>query len=426
MSDLPKLRVVACAFAFCPPGSVDFKGGEDTLGWNLVKQITRFHEVWVLTDADHRYSVESGISEEKLSNIHPCYVGLPRILRRLKNIQGGIQLYYLLWQIKAYFVAKRMHSKYKFDLFHHITYANDWMQSFTGAFLKVPYIRGPGGGSHRTPKGFYTEYPISGRIWEGIRSVGQKIFKSDPIFIKGHNRASRILVCIHESLASMPKKLVNKTELFPVNGISDSDLKRNSVGASDMDCFRIITAGSLLRIKGIGLAKKSFALFANKYGNSELCIVGDGPELNRLTRLVSSVNMGDKVRFTGALPREDLLDEILKSDVFLFPSLRDGGGAVVVEAMASGKPTVCLDIGGPGIHINEKCGIKIKPISPDIAVQEIAESLELLYLNRDYCIQLGYAAQQRAAESYHWDNLGERLNFIYYQATSANLVGDQL
>ena len=426
MVDNSKWKVLACAFAFCPPGTIHFKGGEDTLGWNLVKQIARFHEVWVLTDADHRESVESGIRDEKSSNIHPCYVGMPAILKKLKNIQGGIQLYYFLWQIKVYFVAKKLHSKHNFDIFHHITYANDWMQSFTGAFLKIPYIRGPGGGSHRTPKGFQSEYPISGRIWEIMRTVGQKIFRADPIFIKGHNRAKRILVCIHESMAGMPNKWLDKTELFPVNGVSDQDLKRRNLDSFTPDCFRIISAGSLLRIKGFGLAIKSFAMFSKKYRNSELWIVGQGPELDRLTRLVSSVNLEGKVKFTGRLSREDLLDEICKSDVFLFPSLRDGGGAVVVEAMAQGKPTVCLDIGGPGMHIDSKCGVKIKPTSPDKAVKEIAEALETLYLNSDYSTELGYAAKGRATQFYHWDTLGDRLKSIYCQAIATSPGGDQL
>lgn len=66
---------------------------------------------------------------------------------------GGFQLYYYLWQIKAYLEACRHHRRPGFKIFHHITDANDWMASFLGAFLPTPYARGPKGGSHRTPKG---------------------------------------------------------------------------------------------------------------------------------------------------------------------------------------------------------------------------------------------------------------------------------
>ena len=86
-----------------------------------------------------------------------------------------------------------------FDAFHHVTYANDWMASYIGALLPVPYIRGPGGGAHRTPKGFEEEYQLGGRVWEKVRVAGQWIFRHDPAFLIGQNRASAILVCHDES-----------------------------------------------------------------------------------------------------------------------------------------------------------------------------------------------------------------------------------
>src|SRR5260370_28570115 len=78
----------------------------------------------------------------------------------LRGIQGGIQIYAYVWQVKAYFVARRLHRRFPFDIFHHITYANDWMASFIGALLPVPYVRGPGGGAHRTPRELLQEYTV--------------------------------------------------------------------------------------------------------------------------------------------------------------------------------------------------------------------------------------------------------------------------
>jgi glycosyltransferase involved in cell wall biosynthesis len=100
-------------------------------------------------------------------------------------------------------------------------------------------------------------------------------------------------------------------------------------------------------------------------------------------------------------------------DVFLFPSLRDGGGAVVIEAMSMGKPVVCLDTGGPGMHITDECGLKITPRSPDHAVHELAQALEKLYLDEHLRLTLGKAARRRVEQHYQWDKLGERLHRIY-------------
>ena len=81
--------------------------------------------------------------------------------------------------------------------------------------------------------------------------------------------------------------------------------------------------------------------------------------------------------------------------------------------MAVGKPVVCLDAGGPGLHINEDCGIKITPASPEDTAHDLAQALERLYLDEELRIELGEAARQRVYQMYHWDRLGERLMEIY-------------
>ena len=81
--------------------------------------------------------------------------------------------------------------------------------------------------------------------------------------------------------------------------------------------------------------------------------------------------------------------------------------------MSVGTPVVCLDIGGPGMHITEDCGIKITPRSPNKTVDGLAEALEQLYTDREFLSDLGRAARQKAGQMYTWENLGERLMKIY-------------
>ena len=203
---MTRRRILACAFTCCPPGTPGFSGGEDVLGWNLIQQIAQTHEVWALTQAVDRPNIEQGLSDHPVEGLHFHYVGLPQWLGPLLKFQGGHQLYYYLWQIKAYLSARKLHQKLGFDLFHHITYANDWMVSFIGALLPIPYVRGPGGGAHRTPKGLEHEYPLGGRLWEKVRTVGQWLFRHDPLFIMGQSRAGAILVCNRDSVGKIPRK----------------------------------------------------------------------------------------------------------------------------------------------------------------------------------------------------------------------------
>jgi len=333
------------------------------------------------------------------------------------RVQGGHQIYYHLWQIRAYFAARALNKQYRFHIFHHVTYANDWLASFIGALLPLPYIRGPGGGAHRTPSGLQGEYPFSGRIWELIRRVGQNVLRHDPVYIKGHRRASTILVCNRESMEQLPKNWAKKAEIFPVSGISSGDFEiAQPARKSGSTHFRLLSAGSLIKIKGFGLAIKAFGAFRQSTPDSSLTIVGSGPEKPRLEGLVQTLGLESSVHFIDWMPRSQLLGEMAKCDAFLFPSLRDGGGTVVVEAMAMGRPVVCLDNGGPGMHITEEYGIKVEPGSQDETVQRLQQALKKLHQDENLRVALGRAAKKRALEFYEWDALGERLANIYENA----------
>ena len=144
-----------------------------------------------------------------------------------------------------------------------------------------------------------------------------------------------------------------------------------------------------------------------------MTIVGSGPEEERLRNLIRSYDLTEKVELSGALPRLDLLQKMASSDVLLFPSLRDGGGTVVIEAMSAAKPVICLDVGGPGLHVTKECGIKVTPTSTPETVESLANALERLYLDQDLRVKLGKAGRERVLELYHWDRLGARLMEIY-------------
>jgi len=416
------MRVLTCTFTCCPPGTQNFRGGEDLLGWNLLNQIARFHQVWTITHAPDRSSIEEGLKAEPQPNIHFQYVGLPSPLRPLLRIQGGHQFYYHLWQVKAYFAARRIHREIHFDLFHHITYANDWLANFIGAFLPVPYIRGPGGGAHRTPKGFEKEYSITGRLWEKVRSLGQWVFRHDPFFLIGQRRARAILVCNHESMSRIPHKWVHKAHLYPVSGVSSQDLAHSSPSRTNQREFRVLSAGTLIRVKGFGLAIKTFKKFVDLHPGAHFSIIGSGPEETRLRTLVRREQLQDKVHFLGWKPHHELISEMASHDVFLFPSLRDGGGTVVIEAMAAGMPVICLDTGGPGVHVTPETGLKVAASSPRQAVDDLALALQQLYLDEKLRLNLGTAARERAQQLYLWDRLGERLMEIYQEGLNPNVT----
>jgi glycosyltransferase involved in cell wall biosynthesis len=172
----------------------------------------------------------------------------------------------------------------------------------------------------------------------------------------------------------------------------------------------------LVPLKGFDLALRAFRILAEKHPEAEFTIVGKGPELNRLESLIHELGLEKQARIEGWMPREHLMASMRSSDVFLFASLRDGGGLVVVEAMAAGKPVICFDLGGPGLHVNGECGFKVPARDPDQAVRDMAFALEKLASDHKSCAQMGRAAFGRARQVYDWDRITARIIAAYEQA----------
>jgi glycosyltransferase involved in cell wall biosynthesis len=414
-----KLRILICAYACMSDVGSTRPGGGDLMAWNMIKALSRVHRLWVLTAAQNRPAIEAALRSEPLPDVTFEYVSLPRILAPLLESQGALQFYAYLWQWKAYPVAKKLHRHVRFDLFHHLTYENDWMASIIGALLPVPYVRGPGGGAHRIPPAFLEEFSFGERVADWRREYGQWGFRHDPFFILSQSRAKAILVCNHEAWDAVPHRWKHKTQLMTVNGVAKEFLNGSTAPEGPGRRFQILSAGRLIRLKGFDLAIRGFKLFSAKVPDSEFTIVGDGPDLLRLRGLVSQLGLQGQVRFETWMPREELLGKMRSCDVFLFTSLRDGGGLVVVEAMASGKPVVCLDLAGPAFHINQECGIKIPARSPDESIELMAQALERLYRDRELRMKMGEAGRARAEQVYTWDRLGDRILKLYEEVLGA-------
>jgi glycosyltransferase involved in cell wall biosynthesis len=422
-----KLQLLIGAYACAADPSTRFFGGGDLLAWNLVRRLGQTHRLWVLTASQNRQAIEAALKADRLPGVQFVYVDLPGWLHFLLRHQGGIQLYAYLWQWRAYFVARRLHQQVRFHAFHHLTYENDWMASIIGALLPVPYVRGPAGGAHRVPKKFRRQFPVRSHLWEYVRMALQWVFRHDPFFALGHERAKVLLMANHEALDALPARWRKKAQLLSVSGVSPSSIPHDLASTPSHAQFRLLTAGRLVPLKGFDLAVRAFGVFLDRLRRegqgkgTELRIVGDGPERSRLQELIKGLRLEDRVHMVNWMAREELFREMVECDVLLFPSLRDGGGLVVVEAMAAGKPVVCLDLGGPGLHVTEACGVKVPAHSPEQAVQDLAAALARLYLDPALRQQMGRAARQRAEQVYDWDCVSERVIEAYKQAVPTAL-----
>jgi glycosyltransferase involved in cell wall biosynthesis len=110
------------------------------------------------------------------------------------------------------------------------------------------------------------------------------------------------------------------------------------------------------------------------------------------------------------MPREEVLGEYRNNTAFIFPSLHDSGGLVVLEALADGLPVVCLKLGGPGTLVNNSCGIVIEASarSEDEVVASLADAMVRLAKEPAFTAELASQAPARAVEL-SWENAVRKL-----------------
>ncbi|MEM6943576.1 MAG: glycosyltransferase, partial [Pseudomonadota bacterium] len=137
-------------------------------------------------------------------------------------------------------------------------------------------------------------------------------------------------------------------------------------------------------------------------GRLVLDIVGDGPEMPALRALVERLGLGDAVVFHGWRPHGAVQEILVGSDLYAFPSIREFGGAVVLEAMALGVAPLIVDYGGPAEHVTAETGFKIPMGDRETIVARLRERLADLVQRPDDLLSFGRAARERVLEKYTW------------------------
>lgn len=111
--------------------------------------------------------------------------------------------------------------------------------------------------------------------------------------------------------------------------------------------FKFITIGFLDPKKNFTLLIEAMHVLKNKGIFAELMIIGDGPEYDTIKEQIDDLDLNDRVTLFGSATHEEIITQLSESDCFLSSSLVETFGIVVIEAMASGLPSVVTRSGGP-------------------------------------------------------------------------------
>lgn len=405
------LKILMSAYA-CEPGV----GSEPGVGWKVAREMSRRHEVWVITRINNGPVIEPELARDPAPGLHFVYYDLPPWARFWKRRQRGVQLYYYLWQVGVYFVARRLCRRVDFDLAQHVTFVKYWAPSFI-ALLPLPFVWGPVGGGESAPGSLRRNVSLRGKAYEALRNLARWVGEQDP-FVKLSARRSALALATTEETAARLRRLgAADVRLFSQLGASEAELERiGRCAASDGGTVRFLSIGRLLHWKGFHLGLCAFARAG--IPNSEYWIVGDGPERGRLGALARRLGVASRVKFWEELSREQVFRRLGECSALVHPSLHDSGGMVCLEAMGAGRPVICLDLGGPAVQVTEKTGFKVPATTPEETVDGLAQAMSAVARDPELRLGMGRAALARVEEHFTWHKKGEQLDEFYAEVVA--------
>ena len=394
----------------------------------MVRELAKYHQIWVLTRENNRPAIEVELARQPMPNLQVVYTNPPAPLHRWDRGKQAVHLHYFLWQLAAYRLARQLYQEIDFDLSHHITYGRYCAPSFL-ALLPIPFIWGPVGGGETAPYSFWADFDGRGRLYELLRDLSRWTGELNPLVQFTARRSAIALACTTETADRLAKIGAKQIEMLSgQTGISPEELIQLKVlaktSASPRQTVRFLSLGRLLHWKGFHLGLRAFA--EAKLPNAEYWVVGEGPELERLEALADQLKIGDRVRFLGSLPRDKALSVLADCDVLIHPSLHDFSPTVCLEAMAAGKPVLCLDLGGPAIQITEETGCRVTASDPEQVVKNMAIAIGRLASDSELRSRMGEAGQNRVSEFYNWESRGQVLIELYQQISSRENPLDQI
>lgn len=428
MSTLRSLKVLLIAYA-CRPGI----GSEPEVGWQYAQALASLHEVWVVTRPDNAQALSAALAalpQPTNSRIHIVYHDIPRMLRFRKPGQRGYELLYYIWLLTAIPRIRRLHREVGFDIAHHLTVAKYSMFSPI-SFLEVPFIWGPVGGGESSPLRLLRTLSFKERLWEYVRVVVRWLGEVDPLTRRTARQAKVCLATTPETASRIKTLGGQDVRVFANVGLSEDTWL--GVRLAREECRRwsseaefsqrnpevvLLSVGRLLGWKGFHLGVLAFSKLAPLFPKLQYWLVGDGPYKIFLERLIARLDLRERILLLGHRKREEVLRLMSQADIFVFPSFHDSGGFVLLEAMASGLPIVCLDTGGPGQIVTPEVGIKVTPGGPEETIDRLAQAIRTLIDDPELRLRLSKGGQV-VAEQYSYRKRAEIMLRLYEEVAGS-------
>jgi glycosyltransferase involved in cell wall biosynthesis len=399
------------------------------VGYNFYREISKIVDVKLVTHARNREGFAQYPEHQNITFIEES-TAIAWYHRRIAYLIQKGRANWPLYNALAYPIYEEFNSKVfdcyqaeiragKYDIVHVITpMMPRYPVKLIRACQHTPLLLGPVNGGVPFPKGFQETAKQENVFWNFLRPFGRYLL---PGYVQTYKKAHRILsgsTYTLNMLKEMFKIPENRIELMYENGIpkgSIGEIKRTI----NPEHLSLLFVGRLVPYKGADLLIEAVGKLPDSIKNKvTLVVVGDGSERQLLEQRVHDLNLDKIVTFTGWVEQAKTYDYYSNSDIFCFPSIREFGGAVVMEAMACGLPCIVVKNGGIAEYVADETGFRIEPNSPDYVIQQLAEKIQFLAENPVIREQMAAQALERSHQ-FEWGQKAMRVVEIYKELLQA-------
>jgi glycosyltransferase involved in cell wall biosynthesis len=349
--------------------------------------------------------------------IHRLICNLSTYLpRRLSGATLGL-LNHLITQVCQRTIVRQLISDQQIDVIHQPIPVGPRMPSALFG-LGVPRIVGPLNGGMEYPAFFKSSESKLNRAAIAFTRLLSDLANT---LLPGKKHADVVLVANDRTRRALPAGTCGTVIELVENGI-DVNLWQNSSGRSESNVPRFVFIGRLVDWKAVDIVIRALV----NVPSAELEVIGEGPMLQAWTSLARELGIKDRVCFVGWLTQQKCAARLQSAVALVLPSLYECGGAVVLEAMAAGKPVVATRWGGPADYLDATCGILVEPESYSAMVTGFAEAMQKLICSPDLANSMGDAGRARAVRDFDWQRKIDQIIRIYSALADKSRVSQEL
>lgn len=222
---------------------------------------------------------------------------------------------------------------------------------------------------------------------------------------------------ISRELASVAKRFGAEDILTVPNGVDMAEFipmgKEKARKKLDIPPGKsmVVCVARLVPVKGIDYLIRAIALLSQLNNRISLLVIGDGPQRSDLEKLASELGLRDKVKFLGALPHEQIPLYLNAADIFVQPSLHEGLGIALIEAMSCGIPVVGTRVDGILDIIEDgENGFLVPPKDSEA----LAEAVKRLFADEDIRSRFITKGLETVKDKFQWDDVLPKIEEVYH------------